>query len=228
MILRSDNSHIIFMMIVSISGAFNATKGDAIKITEAYFQDRINIRAPSIENITTGEIGSFGKPMMTIPLTLLNPPIIGHVEKLERKGSETIITLDEISKEVFLSYSTEDKHLAGKIKVELEKIGIRSFLAHEEIDVSSVWRAEIRKHLNACDLFLPIVTDNFNKSSWANQESGHSFANHKTIIPLIFDETRITGLIEELQGIKMKRDNITSDISKLVSEIKKSHPFLLK
>lgn len=39
----------------------------------------------------------------------------------------------------FISYQTADKQIAGRIKELLESIGITSFLAHEDIDVSEEW-----------------------------------------------------------------------------------------
>ena len=215
------------MITVAISGTFNAKRGDMIRITEAYFYNRSSIRTPSIENLSTGEVGSFDRPRMTIPLQTLDPPIIGRVEKLERHSSDTIITLDEISREAFLSYNTEDKNIAGKIKEELEKFNIKSFLAHEEVEISSEWRNEIHKHLDSSDLFLPLITDNFNLSVWANQETGYAIAKNKIIVPLIFDETKITGLVEERQGIKIRTDDIEAGINKLITEIKRAHSSLL-
>ncbi len=216
------------MITVAISGTFNARRGDMIKITEAYFYSQTSIRTPAIENSSTGEVGSFDRPMMTIPLQKLNPPIIGRVEKLERHGSETIITLDEMSREAFLSYNTKDKNIAGKVKEELGKFNIKSFLAHEEVEISSEWRDEIEKHLDSCDLFLPLITDNFNLSAWANQETGYAMAKDKIVVPLIFDETNITGLAEQKQGIKIRTDDIETGINKLITEIKRSYPSILQ
>jgi adenine-specific DNA methylase len=40
------------------------------------------------------------------------------------------------SKEIFISYQTADKAVAGKIKKILSDYGMVSFLAHEDIEIS--------------------------------------------------------------------------------------------
>ena len=47
----------------------------------------------------------------------------------------------------FLSYSTKDKKIAGKIKEEFEKIGINLFLAHQDIKISKEWRKRIKTEI---------------------------------------------------------------------------------
>ncbi len=215
------------MISVAVDGAFNVKKGDSIKIIEAYFYNEMSIRAPSIENLSTGEEGHFDKPVMTIPLIKLNPPLVGRVEKVERHGRETIITIDTLSNEAFLSYNTKDKHIAGKVKRELEKYGIKSFLAHDELDISSEWRDEIYRHLNSCAIAFPLITDNFNSSPWANQETGYAIAKNKIVVPLIFDQAKMAGLVEGKQGVILNSEDIENGIKKLIGEIKRTHSVLL-
>jgi hypothetical protein len=40
----------------------------------------------------------------------------------------------------FLSYQNEDKAIATAINKVLQRMGVESFLAHEDIDVSEEWR----------------------------------------------------------------------------------------
>lgn len=85
---------------------------------------------------------------------------------------------------VFLSYSTEDKWLAGRIKYHLEDYGIEVFLAHEDIAPSEEWQDAIIRNLKVCDLFMPLLTDNFKGSEWTDQESGIAVSERKAIVPL--------------------------------------------
>jgi len=101
---------------------------------------------------------------------------------------------------IFLSYSSEDKILAGKIKDYLEQFHVRVFLAHEDIEPTKEWQEEILHNLNDCDVFLPLLTQNFIKSKWTSQEVGIAFANNKTIISLQVDITPF-GFIAREQGL---------------------------
>ncbi len=47
----------------------------------------------------------------------------------------------------FLSYQSADKEVAAKIKVILSQLGVESFLAHEDINVSEEWRLSILAEL---------------------------------------------------------------------------------
>jgi hypothetical protein len=85
---------------------------------------------------------------------------------------------------IFLSYSTKDKKLAGKIKYGLEQYGQDVFLAHEDIEPSTKWKQRILTELEACQVFVPLLTDNFRQSKWTDQESGIAMEKDKVIIPI--------------------------------------------
>ena len=105
--------------------------------------------------------------------------------------------------EVFLSYNHDNRVLAGRVKQRLEKLGFAAFLAHEDIEVSEKWRSEILKHLDSCSGMLAIVTENFSKSAWTNQEVGFLMGRNKPIVSLAFGipTKSLPGLLEELQAI---------------------------
>jgi len=105
-------------------------------------------------------------------------------------------------KEVFLSYYHENKKIAADVKSELEKVGFSAFLAHEDIEVSKVWRDEIRRHLDSCSALIAIVTTSFSSSVWVNQEIGAVMAQGKPIVSLIFEGAEaLPGFLEMFQGI---------------------------
>lgn len=91
-------------------------------------------------------------------------------------------------REVFLSYHHDDRKLAARLKKELVRYGLRAFLAHEDIAVSSQWRREIVRHLNSCIAIVAVVTRSFYKSDWTCQEMGIAMGKEKTIISLILDD----------------------------------------
>ena len=84
----------------------------------------------------------------------------------------------------FMSYSTDDKQLAGRIKEQLATFGIDVFLAHEDLTPSSEWQAEIIRNVGACDVFISLHTGSFRLSDWTDQESGMAIMSGKIIMPI--------------------------------------------
>ncbi|MEK6899175.1 MAG: toll/interleukin-1 receptor domain-containing protein [Nanoarchaeota archaeon] len=90
------------------------------------------------------------------------------------------------SLKVFISYNHKDYDLASNLHKELEFFGIEIFLAHKTIEPSKEWQEEIEKNLKECDVFMPLLTDNFRDSRWTDQEVGIAYAYGKKFIPLIY------------------------------------------
>lgn len=84
---------------------------------------------------------------------------------------------------IFVSYSSLNGDLAGKIKYFLEKYGLSVFLAHEDIRPTADWQKEIIKNLKACDIFLPLLTSKFRESEWTDQEIGMAIILDKLVLP---------------------------------------------
>lgn len=114
----------------------------------------------------------------------------------------------------FLSYQTADRLAARQLKDLLDKIGIASFLAHEDIGVSEEWRLRILEEIGKADLFICLLSKNYFESHWCVQESGiAAFRQGISIIPLSLDGTNPRGFISNYQSVKVNPDRITpSDI----------------
>ena len=77
---------------------------------------------------------------------------------------------------IFLSYATDDRRLAGGIKDGVEVYGFRVFLAHEDLVPSEEWQQRIRAELRRCDVFIPLISENFRPSDWTDQEAGYALS----------------------------------------------------
>lgn len=122
-------------------------------------------------------------------------------------------------KEIFLSYSSKDKKLAGELyKILYNEYRFDVFLAHELIIVSSEWRKEILRHLDSCDGMISLVTKDFIYSNWANQEVGYIMGKNKPIISLFYVPTQKGGFLESLQGIDMTESTNLEDACKTIYE----------
>ena len=113
----------------------------------------------------------------------------------------------ECNLKVFISYSSKDKHIAAIIKEGLSNLGQSSFLAHEDIAPSKEWQNEIINELKTCNVFVPLITENFKESDWTSQEIGAAFINDMEIIPISVDlpnQSSILpyGFISKYQALK--------------------------
>ncbi|MGD0074481.1 MAG: toll/interleukin-1 receptor domain-containing protein [Candidatus Binataceae bacterium] len=108
----------------------------------------------------------------------------------------------------FLSYQTEDKAVAGRIKDLLSGMDIPSFLAHEDIDVSDEWPAKILKEIGKADLFVAILSKNYYESCWCSQESGiAAFRKKMIVLPLSIDGSLPKGFLGNIQATKIDPDH---------------------
>ena len=109
----------------------------------------------------------------------------------------------------FLSYQTKDKLVAGEVRALLETLGIKSFLAHEDIQVSVEWRHKILEEIGKVDLFIPILSSSYYESKWCVQESGIAAFKGLTTIPLSIDGAVPEGFIGHIQSTKVEPGKIT-------------------
>jgi hypothetical protein len=109
----------------------------------------------------------------------------------------------------FISYSTENKKIAGEIKQILSAYKVEAFLAHEDIAVSQEWKDRIVSELRRSNIVIPILSSSFKTSDWTSQEIG--FAYYKAItlfIPLSIDGTIPYGLISHIQSKPLSASGI--------------------
>ncbi len=116
---------------------------------------------------------------------------------IEVEDSESTIT-------AFISYSSRDKAIASQVKELLEKYGIRAFLAHDDIHVSEEWKVRILTELKSCHVFIPLLSEHFRASDWAEQEIGAiAVRQNVLVIPLCLDGVMPFGFISHIQGRKV-------------------------
>ena len=104
---------------------------------------------------------------------------------------------------LFVSHKNKDKRIAKGLKENLEKYGISSFVAHEDIHPSSEWVVEIEKALFSMDALVAILTEDFSKSIWTNQEIGVAFGRSTFILSVRMGEDP-SGFIGKIQALTPK------------------------
>jgi hypothetical protein len=81
----------------------------------------------------------------------------------------------------FISHLASEKEFAGAVSDELATIGIQGFVAHDTIDPSLEWQAEIERALRTAHVFVGLVHPGFSASFWTQQEVGWAVGR---VIPL--------------------------------------------
>ena len=85
---------------------------------------------------------------------------------------------------VFISHTAAHKKVAREIQEELNRFGIASFVAHEDIEPMKEWEGEIEKALNSMGLLLALLTEDFGQSKWTDQEVGFAIGRKVHVIPV--------------------------------------------
>ncbi len=120
---------------------------------------------------------------------------------------------------IFLSYNSSDKLIAGNIKRQLEAYGVKVFLAHQDIKPTEEWHDRILAELENADVFLPLLTDDFEKSKWTGQECGYAVAKRAFIISLKVTKDP-PAFLSRKQAFKLRQSNLPGScraIAKIVN-----------
>lgn len=122
---------------------------------------------------------------------------------------------------VFISYSSAQKDIADELHKHLERCGISAFFSEVDIPPGAAWRSNIRENMDECEYFVMILTGDYRRSLFADQEFGMAHMGKKEMRIIKFDEMMPYGFMEEYQHIK-KEDVETDnkiDMCKLIEMI---------
>ena len=113
----------------------------------------------------------------------------------------------------FISYSYSDRKYAGQTKKVLKEVGVSAFLAHEDLEVSEEWKKRIIEELKTCDLFVPLLSEDFRRSEWASQEAGFITSRPEVrIAPLSVDGTIPYGFFGHVQSGRIGKSGVTHEL----------------
>lgn len=75
---------------------------------------------------------------------------------------------------LFISHLSMHRAIAAELQEELLKFGISSFVAHNDIEPTLEWQAQIETALSTADSLLALLHPNFHSSNWTDQEIGYA------------------------------------------------------
>ena len=112
--------------------------------------------------------------------------------------------------QAFVSYSNGNRATAERTSEALQALGVSSFLAHRNIIASQDWERRIRKELNRCSIFVPVVTKAFWESEWAPQELGAAATRSSScvIIAILLGRNQPRGFLKRVQGVRATSKSI--------------------
>lgn len=125
---------------------------------------------------------------------------------------------------MFISHVSSHKQSATNLKLALADYGISGFVAHEDIEPTTEWQEEIIAALRTMDALCAILTDDFNKSKWCDQEVGFGLGRNVLCIPIKHGIDPY-GILGKYQGAKATSDarDMARQIFKLLCNNNKTH-----
>jgi hypothetical protein len=122
---------------------------------------------------------------------------------------------------LFISHTHSNKTSAHNLKSALANYPIAAFVAHDDIEPTKEWQAEIERALRTTDAMAAVISPDFIESHWCDQEVGFAFGRGKLVIPLC-KESVPHGFLGKYQGFQAKGLD-TSDVAEQLFQILLSH-----
>ena len=127
---------------------------------------------------------------------------------------------------VFISYASAQEELVKNLKHELRKYSISAFVAADNIQTMENWQKWIEYALTTTNYVVAVVTCEFHKSLWANQEVGFAYARNIPITSIKYGANP-DGFIKPLQAIDCTDNNAAYIASKIFQSMLKSYTLSL-
>jgi hypothetical protein len=100
------------------------------------------------------------------------------------------------AKDVFISYSKEDKAIADALCGNLERRGIHCWIAPRNVAVSSNWAESIIQAIEASKVMVLVFSRAANDSPQVSREVQTSFESGKPVFPVRIDQAEPTGAMK--------------------------------
>lgn len=85
---------------------------------------------------------------------------------------------------VFISHTHPHQGKAARLQSALRKLGIASFVAHNDIEPTRLWEDEIINALQSMHVLAALLTPDFNSSDWTEQEVGAAVGRGIPVFPI--------------------------------------------
>jgi hypothetical protein len=110
---------------------------------------------------------------------------------------------------IFISYSHKDKDYVHKLQEALRNEGFDVWI-DDRIDYGTEWPKVIQEHLDECDAFIVVVSENAYNSKWVQNELTRAERKKKPIFPLLLHgDTWLS--VETTQYVNVKDQSLPTE-----------------
>jgi serine/threonine protein kinase len=106
----------------------------------------------------------------------------------------------------FLSYSRTNETIAERLRSELQSMDIKVWRDVDDIPAGSSWDNQVAQAIISCSHVLFLVTAKSVQSQNVADELSYARGEGKTIIPLLFEDTKLPLRVHRSQAIDFKQD----------------------
>jgi len=122
---------------------------------------------------------------------------------------------------LFLSHLSDHRVYAAELQARLLPYGISAFVAHNDIEATKEWEAEIQSALASCDVLLALLHPGFHQSNWTDQEIGFAMGRYLPVFSVRLGQDPY-GFIGRFQAFDGGRKHPT-DLARELVECLKTH-----
>lgn len=125
-----------------------------------------------------------------------------------------------MERDVFISYSSVDKHVADAICSTLENSAIRCWIAPRDIIPGSDWAQSIINGIKSSKLMVLVFSHNSNGSSQVTKELNLAVSNNLIIMPFKIDDSMPSGSMEYYLADMHWLDAIDGDMQDQINNLR--------
>ena len=154
--------------------------------------------------------------------------VVNCVDLSKQVKSETrsIIICGEKMGYAFISYNSKDQDVSDSFKALLNRNGIKTWKAPEDIPPGLSYAAVITQAIKETSCFILLLSENAQNSIWMPKETERAVNYKKIIIPLQLDDAPMNNdfelMLSSIQAVTIRKiDDNDEKINQLIAEIKK-------
>lgn len=126
----------------------------------------------------------------------------------------------------FISYNSKDQDVSDSFKALLNRNGIKTWKAPEDIPPGLSYAAVITQAIKETSCFILLLSENAQNSIWMPKETERAVNYKKIIIPLLLDDAPMNNdfelMLSSIQAVTIRKiDDNDEKINQLIAEIKK-------
>jgi hypothetical protein len=125
---------------------------------------------------------------------------------------------------LFLSHVSRVKVPASDLQSALAAYGIDGFVAHKDIQPTLEWHREIEFALRSMDMLCALVTQDFTKSLWTDQEVGFALGRGVPVVAVCCGAAPY-GLLGKHQALSADIAKLSSAASKIANVVSQQESF---